>query len=243
MERGLYIAAAGMLAEQVRQDALANDLANVSTPGYKNDRAAQSSFADLVLANRQTGAQVGELSLGARIDALTTFLGQGALRDTGEPLDVALDGEGFIAVETSGGVRYTRNGQLVVDAGGRLVTASGAHTVLGDGGQPIQVGQADRLEISLDGRVTVAGREAGTIQVVALEGATKEGETLFAGTPGARPATTSVRQGYLEGSGVDAARAMVDMIVSLRAYEAGQRVLRTIDDTLGRAAQAGSAGQ
>ena len=80
-----------------------------------------------------------------------------------------------------------------------------------------------------------ARRAVGTIAVVALTSAVKQGDSLFTGTPGGRPGGTTIEQGYLEGSGVEPARAMVDMIVSLRAYEASQRVLRTIDDTLGKA--------
>ena len=85
------------------------------------------------------------------------------------------------------------------------------------------------------------GTAAGKLGVVSLTDPVKEGDSLFTGTPGQRPAGTAVRQGFLEGSGVDAARAMIDMLVSMRAFEASQRVIRTIDETLGRAIN--SAGQ
>src|SRR5712691_906998 len=89
MERGLYIAASGMLAELVRQDQIANDLANASTPGYKRDRAAQRSFGDVMLANRATGETIGPLSLGAGVASITTDFSQGPLHETGNDLDVA----------------------------------------------------------------------------------------------------------------------------------------------------------
>src|SRR2546423_792516 len=114
MERGLYIAASGMLSELTRQDQIANDLANASTPGYKADRAAQASFGDLLLANRANGAPVGPLGLGATIAEIRTDLTQAPLKETGEPLDVALEGPGFLSVQTPAGTRYTRNGQVVV---------------------------------------------------------------------------------------------------------------------------------
>src|SRR4051812_43356372 len=85
MERGLYIAAGGMLAEQVRQDQIANDLANASTPGYKPDRAAQASFGDMMLQSSATGRPIGTLSLGVGIDELRTDLTQGPLKQTGNP--------------------------------------------------------------------------------------------------------------------------------------------------------------
>jgi flagellar basal-body rod protein FlgG len=238
MERGLYIAASGMLAEQVRQDQLANDLANASTPGYKGDHAEQASFSDLLLWNSTTGAPVGSLSMGSRITKVVTDLTQGPLQNTGNPLDVALDGPGFLAVQTGSGVRYTRDGQLVVDGKGRLTTATG-ELVLGTSGKPITVGQvSDPTKISIDARgtVKVGSRTVGTLAVMSLTGATKRGDTLFTGTPGVRPAGTNVQQGFLEGSGVQPAEAMVDMIVSFRSYETAQRAIQSIDTELGRAA-------
>ncbi len=238
MERGLYIAASGMIAEQVRQDQLANDLANASTPGYKADSAEQASFSDLLLWNSNTGAAVGSLSMGSRITKVVTDLSQGPLQNTGDPLDIALDGPGFLAVSTGSGVRYTRDGELVVDGDGRLATDTG-DLVLGTSGSPITVGQStDPSTISIDSRgtVKVGTRTVGTLAVMSLTGATKQGDTLFTGAPGVRPAGTTVQQGFLEGSGVQPSEAMVDMIVSFRSYETTQRAIQTIDTELGKAA-------
>src|SRR5512143_1940293 len=99
MERGLYIAASGMVAEQMRQDQIANDLANASTPGYKADRVTQRSFGDLLLSNAATGQVVGPLGLGVQASAMSTDLSPQPLRETGEPLDLAVEGEGFFAVQ------------------------------------------------------------------------------------------------------------------------------------------------
>ena len=220
MDRGLYIAASGMLAEQIRQEQIANDLANASTAGYKADRTAQSTFGDLLLANSGTGAVIGRQSTAVQVASIETDFTPAAARDTGEPLDFAITGEGFFAVQTPQGVRYTRNGQFALDAQGRLVTARG-DLVLGRGGAPIA---------SRDGKV-----DARLIGVVNLTNPRKEGDSLVSGTP-AGAATGQVRAGALEASGADAARAMVDMIASMRAFEAGQKVIQAIDDTLGRAA-------
>jgi flagellar basal-body rod protein FlgF len=220
MERGLYIAASGMLSEMTRQDQISNDLANSSTPGYKSDRSAQASFAEVMLQNTRTGQVVGPLGFGAQIDEIRTDLAPAPMRQTGEPLDFAIDGEGFFAVQTPQGVRYTRNGQFSANAQGQLVNAQG-HPVLSQGGAPIQV---------RGGRAN-----ADALGVFAVPNARKEGDSLFAGAA-AGQATGRAESGVLEGSGAEPARAMVDMIASFRAFESGQRVIRTIDESLAKAA-------
>jgi flagellar basal-body rod protein FlgF len=227
VDRGLYIAASGMLAEQIRQDQIANDLANAATPGYKSDRTAQRTFGDLLLANRQNGATVGSQSTAVQVDDIQTDFTPKPSRETGEPLDFAITGEGFFGVRTAQGVRYTRNGQFTVSPQGLLVTAQG-DPVLGRGGRTVRVGG--------DGRV-----DPRALEVVRLEEPRKTGDNLVAGTPAGSAGAGQVRAGALEASGSDAARSMVDMIASLRAFEAGQRVIQTIDETLAKAvAQVGS---
>jgi flagellar basal-body rod protein FlgF len=225
MDRGLYIAASGMLAEQIRQDQIANDLANASTPGYKADRTSQRTFGDLLLANSVTGAAVGPQSTAVQVDKVVTDFSPKPARDTGEPLDFAIVGEGFFAVQTAQGTRYTRNGQFSLDPQGRLVTAQG-DPVLDAGGQAIT---------SADGSVDPRG-----VGVFNVTNPRKEGDSLLTGTA-AGAATGTVRSGALESSGADPARSMVDMISSMRAFEAGQKVIQTIDETLGKAvSQVGS---
>jgi flagellar basal-body rod protein FlgG len=220
MERGLYIAASGMLAEQVRQDQLANDLANASTPGYKADRSAQRSFGDLLLSNTLTGQVVGPLGLGSQIATTQIDLDPAPLRQTGEPLDFAVQGDGFFAVRTPQGVRYTRNGAFTEGPRGTLVDQLG-NEVLSQAGTPIPVqdGAADARQLGVFG----------------LNDPQRMGDSLFAGTPTGRGTGQAV-SGALEGSGVDPARTMVDMIASLRSFEASQRTITTIDESLDRAA-------
>ena len=226
MERGLYIAASGMVAEMARQDLIANDLANSSTPGYKADRAIQGSFGNLLLHNTKTGDTIGAIGNGARIEKQVTDLTAAPLKETGEDLDFAVAGDGYFAVQTAQGVRYTRNGQFTTGANGRLVDQRN-NPVLGQNGQPLTVGA--------DGNVPEA-----SVGIFALTNATKAGDNLFTGTAGGRGAG-QVRSGALEGSGADPTRAMTDMIASLRAFESGQKVITTIDSTLNKAAnQVGS---
>jgi len=219
MDRGLYIAASGMLAEQIRQDQIANDLANASTPGYKADRTSQHTFGELLLANSATGAVVGSQSTATQVDRIVTDFTGAPARETGEPLDFAVSGDGFFAVQTAKGVRYTRNGQFALDPQNRLVTPQG-DPVLDSAGRPITATNG-----------VVDPRRLGLFN---LTNPRKEGNSLIAGTA-AGAGTGAVRAGALEGSNADAARSMVDMIASMRAFEAGQKVIQTIDETLGKA--------
>ena len=231
MDRGLYIAASGMLSELTRQDQIANDLANASTPGYKGDHATQHAFGQLLIQNTENGQAIGTLGLGAQISATVTDMTQAPLKQTGQPLDLALTGQGFFRVQTQAGVRYTRDGQLVLDSTGRLQTPTG-YLVLDTNGQPIKAGSANGLQVAADGTVSSNGKAIAQISVVSLTSPVKQGDTLFDGTAGARPAGTSVAQGALEGSGVNATTAMVDMLSSLRTYQSDQQAIQAIDDTL-----------
>jgi flagellar basal-body rod protein FlgG len=231
MDRGLYIAASGMLSELTRQDQIANDLANASTPGYKGDHATQNAFGQLLIQNTENGQAIGTLGLGAQISATVTDMTQAPLKQTGQPLDLALTGQGFFRVQTQAGVRYTRDGQLVLDSTGRLQTPTG-YLVLDTNGQPIKAGSATGFQVAADGTVSSNGKAIAQISVVSLTSPVKQGDTLFNGTAGARPAGTSVVQGALEGSGVNATTAMVDMLSSLRTYQSDQQAIQAIDDTL-----------
>ena len=224
MDRGLYLAASGMLAEQVRQDQIANDLANASTAGYKAERTTQQSFGQMLLTNSVTGQQLGNVTTGVGVTNTVTDWKPQPLKDTGEPLDFAINGDGFFAVRTAQGTRYTRNGQFSADAQNRLTTMQG-DLVLGRDDQPLTLGA--------DGKV-----DPRQVNVVLLGNPEKEGDNYITGTPGtvAGQIPGQVRSGALEGSGADPAQSMVDMMASMRAYESGQKVIQTIDETLGKAA-------
>lgn len=221
MDSGLYIAASGMLAEMVRQEQISNQLANVNTPGFKAEGNVQAGFGELLLQNTVTGVPVGRLSLGAEIAETPLDLAPNPLRETGEPLDFGIEGEGFFAVNTAQGVRYTRDGQFTTDAQGNLVTAAGDQ-VLGANGAPVR----------LRGDGTVAPGQLGVFNVTGVKQA---GENLYAGNA-AGNGPGRVRAGFLEESGVDAARVMTQMISSFRSLEADQKSIQTIGETLGESA-------
>jgi flagellar basal-body rod protein FlgG len=228
VDLGLFIAASGMVAEQTRQDQLSNDLANSSTPGYKADESPQHSFGTVLLANTEGGASVGTVDEGVALGATYTDLTPASIQETGEPLDFAIQGKGFFAVQTAQGVRYTRNGRFTATAAGVLTDQNG-NPVLSQTGAQI--------------RVPASGAVApGALGAFELNGVEKQGENLYAGKA-AGGAAGAVRQGALEASGVDAAKVMIEMIGSLRSFQSGQQAVQAIGQTLQQAAsQVGSLG-
>jgi len=217
MDAGLYIAAQGMLAEQVRQTDLSNNLANASTPGYKAQEAEQQSFGSLLLQNSTNGQSIGSLQTGVDIARQVTDTAAAPLESTGQPLDFAISGEGYFAVRTPEGVRYTQDGQFSENNRGQLTDGSG-NLVLSQAGQPIPVNAKGTVEPSALG-------------VFNLNNASEQGDNLFSGTAAGR-GTGVVHSGELEQSGVDPISTMTDMIASLRAYQAGQSAIQSIDQTM-----------
>jgi flagellar basal-body rod protein FlgF len=217
MDAGLFQAASGMLAEQVRQEQLSNDLANASTPGYKPDESLQSNFGSVLLANTEGGASVGSMDQGVALGKTFTNMTAGTIQETGERLDFAIEGSGFFAVRTAAGVRYTRDGQFMVSATGALTDTDG-NPVLGTGGAEVKVPSSG----------VVSSTALATFELANPE---KQGENLYTGTPTGKP-TGTVRQGALEASGVDAAKTMVEMITALRTFQSGQQAIQTIAQTL-----------
>lgn len=208
-----------------RQDQIANDLANATTAGYKSDRVSTGSFGDLMVTDLGTGGQVGSVTAGARVDRQVTDLRPGVLRTSDEPLDMAIQGTGYFAVRTPQGVQYTRGGNFQPDANNRLVDQSG-NPVLGPNQQPITV--------DAQGRVA-----AEAVGVFAVPNARKSGDAYFSGNATGRD-TGIVKTNATEASGTDAARTVIQMMASLRAIEAGQKALTTIDESLGKANTVGS---
>jgi flagellar basal-body rod protein FlgG len=239
MLEGLYSAAAGMAAQQDRMDSLANDVANVNTPGYKRLRVG---FRDLIYQESGRGAQTGvRTGTGAAAMSLGRGQAQGALQQTGNPLDLAIQGPGFFQVRRPDGqLALTRDGNFRLDGNGRLVTQQG------DLVQPAITAPRgttpDQLKIASDGTVTVGtGRPLGRVQVVDVassDGLQPLGDNLFTPTQAsgaARPAArgTSLAQGTLEMSNVAMADAMVDMMDAQRSFELASKAISMQDQILG----------
>lgn len=218
MDLGLDIASAGMLAEQVQEDQIANDLANASTPGYKAASSVQRSFGSMLLENTATGQTIGSVAVGVQVSKGQANLTQGPLETTGRPLDFAISGPGFFAVKTAGGTQYTRNGQFSVNNQGLLVDQYGAE-VLSQGGGPIRVGAAGTVPTTALGLFNV-------------NNPSQLGNNNFSGTAAGGRATGQISSGKLEGSGIDPIQAMVQMESALNAYTAGQQTIGTISQTM-----------
>jgi flagellar basal-body rod protein FlgG len=237
MERGLYIAATGMMSDMVRQDVIANNLANVNTVGFKGDSVVNETFSSLYLSNLRDGQQVGGINLGTRVAGTITDFSQATLRNTGDPLNFALGGDGFFAVQTPTGVMFTRDGQFTRSTDGYLVTQDGNY-VLGSQGQRLQIGSGDP-SVSVDGTILDANHNPlGKLGVFTLDvnSARKVGENAWKGVvTGGMPTSTQIKQGWVENSGVNSVSEMVDMIDTLRSYESAQKAITAIDGTLDKA--------
>jgi flagellar basal-body rod protein FlgG len=234
MLEGLYTAAAGMAAQQQRMDALSNDVANVNTAGYKRVRVG---FRDLVYqasggGNVRTGAGSALVQLGRGSE-------QGAFLKTDQPFDLAIEGDGYFQVRKSntGQIALTRNGQLQVNANGQLVTAEGDQLV-----PPITLPRGidpNRVGIGADGTLTAGTRRLGQIQLVTVPaptGLAAAGNgyyTVTAASGGVRRATTAtLQQGMLEGSNVNLADAMVDMMDAQRSYSMASKAIHMQDQMM-----------
>ena len=142
MLRGIYAAASAMIAETVRQDTISNNLANASTPGFKRDLARFQSFPQMLLsASDQTSSPIGSVSFGSVPAGTHVDLARGTIHTTGNPMDVAIKGEGYFVVETPNGNAYTREGALMRGEGRYLSTAKG-HPLTGLSGRVMQIGRA-----------------------------------------------------------------------------------------------------
>lgn len=213
---GFSSAAAALRYWERRQEVAANNLANSETQGFKAERVFGRMIDDLLPV----------------ADSVTDY-GDGALRPTGNTLDLAMEGRGFFVVETANGERYTRGGAFSRDNEGRVVDANG-NALMGEGGA-IVVSGGD-LQIDREGVVRAGGAEVGRLRVVQHpEGArfAHEGANLF--VPGGaeepmEPGARSVRQGMLEDSNVNTMHSMVDMISVQRAYASVQKAMVVMDE-------------
>lgn len=274
MVRGLFTAASGMNVQQNRLDEIANNLANVDLNGYKKDTAIQKAFPEMLMRRMNddgmyrfpfgsvdTAPIVGTLGTGVETNEVYTNFAQGPLKQTENDFDLAIEGSGFLTVQTPQGERLTRNGAFLVNSDGYLVSKTGDF-VLGENG-PIKL-KKNNFVIDQDGTVwqnstfatddkrlvSQAENQWENIEKVDrlkivdvsrrryLE---KQGNSYWRATdesgpaeiigPDARP---KVRQGFVEGANVNAVQEMVEMIEVNRAYDANQKTIQTEDALIGK---------
>ncbi|WP_026486359.1 flagellar basal-body rod protein FlgF [Caldanaerobius polysaccharolyticus] len=242
MIRGLYIAATGMVDQMARMDTISNNLANVNTAAFKKDYNVTRSFPE-ILMDRQgyTDASlkkpdIGTINYGVWSGGIYTDLSQGSFQKTDNPLDLAIDGNGFFAVQSGNRVLYTRDGRFTRGSNGLLVTTEGMPVLGVNGVINLPQGQ---VTVNPNGDIYVNGNYVDTLRLVDINGGnggaiTKFGDNLITGPIGNRP-VGGIRQGYVEASNVNPIEEMVDMIEVTRAYEANQKVITAMDDTLNKA--------
>lgn len=223
----------------MRMDVASNNLANVDTTGFQKQTAHIYSFpeAPIIRVHQGQSRVLGALGTGAFVDGSRSSFAPGILRTTENPLDAALVGSGFFAVETAEGPRYTRDGRFSINQSGLLTTLDG-NLVRGERGS-IYVGEGHVL-LNEKGEVTVNGEFVDKLLVVEFndrEGLLRRGANLFealpeAGDPFRYPAT--IAPGVIEMANVNVVREMVNLINIQRAYEANQKVVQAFDETLGK---------
>lgn len=231
MSSGIYVATAGAVAQSNALDATANNIANAATTGFHGDRV---TFREALAAARSP--DVATVGAGTtRVDGQS-----GALLPTENPLDLALEGDGYFGVSTPAGPRYTRAGNFQLDAAHNLVSAEG-FAVRGQGGAPINVPpDAKVIAVAADGTVSADGNEIGKLELVRFAPAQlqRQGGSLFAAT--GRPQAgdpPKVRSGMLEASNVNVVRGVVDLVKVSRTYESLMRVIQGYHDVESRAAR------
>ncbi len=253
--RALSTAGTGMVAQQMNLDVIANNLANVNTNAFKVQRA---EFQDLMYQTyRASGAANGgdvtlpsaaQIGLGSRFSATTTNFSHGTVQATGNPLDVAINGDGFFQLDMPDGtIAYTRDGSLKSDANGLLVTSDGypikPQVTIPNGATALTIAPNGAITAILPG--TTDPTTLGNLTLVTFPnpaGLTRVGQNLYRGgggsgdpiesTPGSQGAGT-LQQRFIEGSNVQVVEEMVRMITAQRAYEINSKAIQTADEMMG----------
>lgn len=238
MDNASLLSLSYQLAAFRSMDVIANNIANVSTPGYKRESVRFEQYLQRVTPAE--GERSGQTLSFVRDAGVTRDLSGGRLEQTGAPFDIAINGSGFFVVQTSAGERYTRNGHFTLNADGTLVTETG-DPVLGDGG-PISITADDGdVSIGADGTVSGSQGQIGKLRVVDFanpRALVKQGDSLYSATATANPATNaSLSQGMLESSNVQPVIEIARMIEVMRAYEATSSLEQSSSDMKRQAIQ------
>jgi len=252
MNLSLYSAATGMEAQELNLNTIANNLANVNTPGFKKSRI---EFQDLLYTKpRSSGTDTGngnlvptgvEVGNGARVAATSKVFTQGQVTQTGQQLDLAIQGDGFFEIQQADGtIAYTRDGSFNLNAQGQVVTADGLPVL--SGFQSIPAGTT-AIDISQSGNVSITGANGTSTFQLSLARFANEaglqslGGNLYAESAASGTASTgqaaqngygSILQGYLEGSNVNIVEEMVNLITAQRAYEINSKSVQASDEML-----------
>ncbi|KEI13160.1 flagellar basal body rod protein FlgG [Clostridium novyi B str. ATCC 27606] len=255
MIRGIYTAVSGLINQEAIQDVISNNLANSTTVGYKKDDLITRKFQDVMLHNydkvvrgKNVRNDIGELSMGSKIDETCTNYSQGVLEDTGKSTDFAIQGNGFFVVSRNDRVNnqnlYTRDGHFHIDRNGYLVNSSGDKVMgknLSNGAiSPINIlvnNNPARMACNDMGEIYLNGKPAFKMQVVNFgdyKSLRKIQDNLYSGTNPKETNDVIVKQNYLEKSNVNVMAEVSDMMMTMRNFESNQKVVQALDETLGK---------
>jgi flagellar basal-body rod protein FlgF len=242
MELPSLMALSRQMALQQNMEAIANNVANLNTNGYKADRVTFTPYVQ-----RPAGAAVSAWMTFPKLGAPHREMQEGTINTTSNPLDVALRGDAYFVVDTAKGTRFTRNGHLGLDTMNRIVSAGG-DPILDDRNRPLVVPQdAGQITINSDGSVSAGEQRIGKIQLVAFDNTQqliRTGGGLYSSSAPSKPATdVQIVQGALETANVEPVLEMTRMMETARAYEQAQKVVDSEDtrmrkgiETLGKVA-------
>lgn len=257
MVKGLYTAFTGMVNEQKRLDVISNNLANADTNGFKKEGTTSQTFADELAirikdtSNYGMSKKLGGMSMGVHIGETYTDYSQGNYKVTDNQTDFAINGDGFFAISYTDkngntSVKYTRDGAFIVNSQGYLVTKDGDFVLNRNGAMNadsnarIQVNPNLPIVVTADGGIyqnDVLVGNIGLVDFADYDYIAKFGENMYDIVDGATPVASeaTIDQGCLETSNVNVVSEMVNMITVSRAYQAGQKVINAVDETLDKA--------
>ena len=244
MIRGMYTAISSLITLEAKQGVVTNNLTNINTPGFKPDELIISQFDKVMLSNKDSSSKsfknLGEMSIGSKIDSTITKFTQGTLKQTEKITDFALNGPGFFTVTQGGQEYYTRDGSFIIDVQGNLITSNGASvmgTNVNTGNyEPINLAGATEVSVDSLNNINVNGVPVYKMRISNFgdyKNLKKISDNLYSSEDNAlEMLTTRVQNRVLEISEVDLAEEMVNLTNILRSYESSMKVLNYLDDSL-----------
>lgn len=229
MYKGIYITLSGAVTKQDQMDIIAQNIANANTSGYKKERLV---FKDFLIPVDNKPTFMPDERVMSEISATMVDFSNGAFVKTDNPLDLAISGKGFFALE---GNKYTRGGNFRINSEGYITTQDDIK-VLGEGGRPILV-KGKKIEVSSEGEIFVDGTSVDTLKLIEFpnkENLKRLNGGIFTANEAGEEIKSQIEQGYLEASNIDVVKEMVQMIMALRDYEAYQKMIQGFDEATGK---------
>ncbi|QGU95103.1 flagellar basal body rod protein FlgG [Clostridium bovifaecis] len=255
MIRGIYTAVSGLITQEAKQDVISNNLANANTVGYKKDNLMTKKFDDVLIQNYDKIVNgenfrnvIGSLSMGSKIDGTYVNFNQGVIEATDKDTDFAIRGNGFFTVARDNGLEvqnyYTRNGHFHINNDGYLVNDMGdmvlARKINSGAVEPINAvvnGRLTKIKCGENGDISLDNVPTYQIQIMDFEDYSslkKMEDNLYRGESPIEVTNAKIDQGSLERSNVDVMSEMADMMMTMRTFESSQKVVQSLDETLGK---------